>query len=387
MRIVRCEVAAIAAPFPRPLRFAKAPMATNTAVIVHLEEADGAIGFGYAPTFNFGTAALTSFIAEDFAPALLDVELTKTQEALAAMRAVAAIGGRLSGTARLAIGVLEMALLDVEAKLAGLPLYGFWRQPASSIRTYASGGWRHLDREQLVAFVVDALDQGFDTVKLQVGLSPDEDAARLRAVRDAVGSDVGIMLDANQQLPPAEAERWINDLAPFDPVWLEEPVAAEDHGLLLRLKSSASFAIASGESETEEQLLGELLDRLALDVIQPDAYRVGLTALREICARARLQGVVAAPHMAHEVSAHVLSGRGDEGWLEYFDWFNDWWEEPVVPVDGRITPTSTPGHGLKLKRRWLDEYLCATPVTVSGSTRDGRVRTGERLHPEYTRGA
>jgi L-alanine-DL-glutamate epimerase-like enolase superfamily enzyme len=386
VRIVRCQVATVAAPFPRPLRFAAAPMTTNTAVVVHLEEADGAIGFGYAPTFNFGTGALMSFVAEDFAPSLLHVELQTTQEAVATMRRVAAIAGRLSGTARLAIGVLEMALLDVEAKLAGLALHRFWGKPPTSIRAYASGGWRHLDREQLVAFVVDATDQGFDTVKLQVGLSPDEDAARLRAVREVVGPDVGLMLDANQQLPAAEVERWIDVFAPFDPVWLEEPVAAEDHGLLVRLKDAAPFAIAAGESETEEQLLRELLERPALDVIQPDAYRVGLTAMREVCDRAHLQGVTTAPHMAHEVSAHVLSGQSDEGWLEYFDWFNDWWEDPVVPVGGRVTPLSLPGHGLKLKQGWLEEHLSASPVTVSGSTGDGRVHSGDDLHREYTRG-
>ena len=55
MRIVRCDVASVAAPFPQPLRFSEAAMTTNTAVVVHLEEADGAIGFGYAPTFNFGS--------------------------------------------------------------------------------------------------------------------------------------------------------------------------------------------------------------------------------------------------------------------------------------------------------------------------------------------
>ena len=361
-------------------------MTTNTAVVVHLEDADGAIGFGYAPTFNFGTAALRSFLAEDFAPSLVDVELKTTQEAIATMRRVAAIAGRLSGTARLAMGVLEMALLDVEAKLVGLPLHRLWGKPATSMRAYASGGWRHLDREELVAFVVGAIDRGFEAVKLQVGLSPDEDAARLRAVREAVGPEFGLMLDANQQLPPADVERWIDVLAPFDPVWLEEPVAAEDHGLLVRLKDSAPFAIAAGESETEDQLLRELLERLALDVIQPDAYRVGLTATREVCDRARLQGVTAAPHMAHEVSAQVVSGQSD-GWLEYFDWFDDWWEEPVVPVDGRITPSSLPGHGLRLKQGWLEEHMSSSAVTISGPTGDGLVRAEDGLQREYTRGA
>lgn len=339
-------------------------MMTNTAVVVHLEEAGGAIGFGYAPTFNFGTAALRSLVADDFAPWLIDLELRTAQDAVATMRAAASIAGRLAGTARLAMGILEMALLDLEAQLAGLPLHGLWGNATTSSRAYLSGGWRHLDRQQLVAFVVGAIDQGFEAVKLQVGLSPDEDAARLEAVRDAVGPQIGLMLDANQQISPDEVERWLDALAPFDPVWLEEPVAAEDHELLGRIKGFAPFAIASGESETEKQLLCELLDRLVLDVIQPDAYRVGLSALREVCDTAGLRGITTAPHMAHEVSAHVLSGQNDGGWLEYFDWFNDWWEEPVLPVGGMVTPLARPGHGLKLKEGWLDAHLSANVVTT-----------------------
>lgn len=385
MRIVRCDVASVAAPFPQPLRFSEVPMTTNAAVVVHLEEADGAIGFGYAPTFSFGTAAVRSLIADDFASCLLDAELQTAPDAVVAMSDAAAIVGRVAGTARFAMGALEMAMLDIEAQLAGLPLHRLWGNATTSSRAYASGGWRHLDREQLVAFVIGAIDQGFEAVKLQVGLSPEEDAARLEAVRDAAGSQIGLMLDANQQIPREAIERWLDALAPFDPIWLEEPVAAEDHRLLGRVKRIAPFAIASGESETEKQLLCELLDRRVLDVIQPDAYRVGLTAMREVCDAAGRRGITSAPHMAHEVSAHVLSGRGDGGWLEYFDWFNDWWDEPVVPVGGRVMPNARAGHGLRLKEGWLDAHLSASLVTVSSSSGEHRRRDG--LHHATMRGA
>jgi L-alanine-DL-glutamate epimerase-like enolase superfamily enzyme len=356
MRIVRCDAAAVEALFPQPLHFAPEPMTTNTAVVVHLEEAGGATGFGYAPTFHFGTAALRSHVADDFAPVLLGAELHSTPAAVAAMKAVAAIAGRLAGTARVAIGILEMALLDLEAQLAGTPLHRLWGQSCTQIRAYASGGWRHFDVDQLVLFAKQAADRGFDAVKLQVGLSPVEDAVRLREVREAVGPDVQMMLDANQLLPPGAVGQWIETLAPFDPVWLEEPVAAEDHALLARLKDEAPFPIAAGESETESQLLASLVRCRALDVIQPDAYRVGLNAARQVCDDALREGITPAPHMAHEVSAHLLSGVTRDGWLEYFDWFDDWWEEPVVPDGGWVTPPARPGHGLKLRNGWLESH-------------------------------
>ena len=356
MRIVRCDAAAVEAPFPQALRFAPEPMTTNTAVVVHLEEAGGAIGFGYAPTFHFGTAALRSHVADDFAPVLVGAEVHSTPAAVATMKGVAAIAGRLAGTARVAIGILEMALLDLEAQLADMPLHRLWGQPSTPIRAYASGGWRYLELDDLVAFATRAADRGFDAVKLQVGLSPVEDAARLREVRKAVGPDVHLMLDANQLLPPGALAQWIETLAPFGPVWLEEPVAAENHALIAQVKNEAPFPIAAGESETEEQQLVSLVRCRALDVIQPDAYRVGLNSMRQVRDDALREGITPAPHMAHEVSAHLLSGTTQDGWLEYFDWFDDWWEEPIVPSGGWVTPTARPGHGLKLRHGWLETH-------------------------------
>ena len=353
MRIVKADVAKVAAPFPRPLRFAPRPMTTNTAVVVHLEEASGSVGLGYAPTLGFGTEALRSHISDDFVPRILRAELQSVEEAVAMLVEAAGISGRVSGSARQAISVLEMALLDVASQLVNLPLHKLWCQPTGHARAYASGGWRYLSTAELTKFALRSALDGFEAVKMQVGLNPSEDATRLRAVREAVGPELDIMLDANGRIPLDLATEWLSALAPYCPAWLEEPLPASDHVSLAKLCRASTIPIAAGEGETEPSEVWDLLTKKAVDVIQPDIYRVGLGAARETRDRASLAQIAVAPHMAHEVSSHLLSGVAGEGWLEYFDWFEDWWEVPVVPRSGRLTPSTVPGHGLRLRARWL----------------------------------
>ncbi len=355
MRIIRIDIAAVAAPFPEPLRFGATPMTTNTAVVAHVEEAGGAIGFGYVPTFGFGTNALRSHAADDFAPRLLDAEPGDTSEAVASMAQAAAISGRLAGTGMQAVALLEMALLDIESQVAGVPLHQLWGQQAGPIRIYASGGWRYFDIDGLRNFARRRVDAGFAALKMQIGLSPREDAARVRAVREVIGPDVDLMVDANQQLPVDLAREWVAVLEQFAPTWVEEPLPAACHESLAALRSQSALPIAAGESETEANELADLLDQDAVDVIQPDVHRVGLSVARAIRDEAVGKAIVA-PHMAHEVSTHLLSGVPGNGWLEYFDWFEDWWETPVVPSAGRVTPPAGPGHGLRLRTGWLEAH-------------------------------
>ena len=356
MRIVRADVRAVAAPFPSALRFAETPMTTNTAVIALLHEAGGAVGLGYAPTFGFGTAALRAHLADDFVPRLIGVDLDGAADGVRRLLRDAWIAGRPAGLAKAAIAVLELALHDLEGKLAGLPLHRLWGQPSTGVRAYASGGWRHLPIDELVTLARRWVGDGFSAIKIQVGRSPAEDARRLRAVRDAVGPQIEVMVDANQRIPADAAVEWCAALAPFRPSWLEEPIRAECHIELAELRASTTISIAAGESETELVELEDLLRREAVDVIQPDVFRAGLSAVRTISTEAGRRGVVAAPHMAHEVGAQVLSGTGDGVWLEYFDWFDDWWERPVVPRRGIVEPAVEPGHGLQLREGWLEAH-------------------------------
>jgi len=355
VRIVRASVAAVAAPYPRPLFPGAEPLVTNTAVVVHLHERDGCVGFGYAPTFGFGTQAVRSFLADDLVPRLRGVDHETSADAVAALVARTAFAGRLAGAARMAISVAETALLDIEGKLAGLALHQLWGRAAAPTLAYAGGGWRYLTLGGLVEFARAAVERGFGAIKIQIGLSPQEDARRLRAVREAVGPDVAVMVDANERIPPEAAPEWLNALDGLAPAWIEEPTPAGDHALLRSLRRLGARPIAAGGGETE---LGELMDLVtnrAVDVIQPGVYRAGFGALRAVGDAAASAGLVFAPNMAHELSAHVTaaSSSSSPAWLEYFDWFEDWWDEPVLPVRGLLTPPDRPGHGLALRPGWL----------------------------------
>lgn len=360
MRIVRASVSTVAAPFPRPLRHSPKPMTLNTAVIAQLDDASGAVGLGYAPTFGFGTRALHSLVVDDFAPLLIGVEFESVELAVESLLRDAWLGGRPAGLARQAVSMLELALCDIEGQLADLSLHRLWGLPAGDVRAYASGGWRHLPVGELTALARAWADEGFDAMKIQVGLSPAEDAARLRTIRDAVGPDVELMLDANQRMPASDAVAWSTALTPFRPYWLEEPIRAECHDLLADIRSASAIPIAAGESETERTELEDLLRRGAVDVIQPDIHRVGVTATRAIADGladdAAPASAMVAPHIAHEIGAQLLSGRARPGWVEYFDWFDDWWEAPVLPHNGRVTPSALPGHGLRIRQGWLEAH-------------------------------
>src|SRR5918995_2453211 len=160
MRIVRADITSVAAAFPKPLRFAEEPMTTNTAVIATLEEAGGAVGFGYAPTFGFGTAALRVLAADDLAPRLIGVELRDATDGVRHLLRDAWIAGRPAGLVRHAVALLELALYDLDGQLAGLPLHRLWGQSTGAVRAYASGGWRHLSIEGLTTLARQWTDQG-----------------------------------------------------------------------------------------------------------------------------------------------------------------------------------------------------------------------------------
>jgi L-alanine-DL-glutamate epimerase-like enolase superfamily enzyme len=356
MRIVRARIDAVGAPYPRPLFYRDPPATTNTAVVVTLEEAGGALGFGYAPTFGFGTAALRTLIDEDLAPLLAGIDLVAVDDGVRLMADAAGIAGRPAGMARQGIAILEMALWDLAGHLAGMALHALWGQPTGAVRAYASGGWRYLPVEDLAQRARSWARDGFKGVKLQVGLSPAEDLARLRSVRDAVGPEVQIMLDANQRIPADLVLEWGRALAPHHPAWLEEPIPADDHRRMALLRAASAIPIAGGESESEPSGLEDLLERDAVDVIQPDIHRAGLGAARAVRTRASQTSTSVSPHMAHEVSVHVLSGVAGDGWLEYFDWFEDWWESPVLPTAGHVTPATGTGHGLRLRPGWLEAH-------------------------------
>ena len=186
------------------------------------------------------------------------------------------------------------------------------RQPA-----YGSGVNLHYSRDELLAQVRRWVDAGFTAVKVKVGRPPDEDLARLRAVRDLLGPDRRLMVDANQRWDVDRAVRAASDFAEVGVEWLEEPVLADDLAAHRELRTRTAVRIAVGENLHTLHRFREVLDGGLADVVQPNVVRVGgITPFLRIAALAHRYDVEVAPHLLPELSAQLAFAMPGTTWVE-----------------------------------------------------------------------
>jgi len=170
---------------------------------------------------------------------------------------------------------------------------------------------------------------------------------------------VSLMVDANQQWDRAAAKRMGRRLEEFDLVWIEEPLDAYDVSGHAALRAALDTPIASGEMLSAVRDHRELLEKGAVDVLQPDAPRIGgITPYRRVSEWADELGVTVAPHFATQLHVHLAACQPREGWVEWFDWLDPLFVERLKVRDGRVIVPDRPGLGLTLSPRaaeWLVE--------------------------------
>jgi L-alanine-DL-glutamate epimerase-like enolase superfamily enzyme len=253
-----------------------------------------------------------------------------------------------SGVATQAIAALDIALWDLKAKRANLPLAKLLGAYRDSVRTYnTSGGFLHAPIEEVKERATKSLDDGIGGIKLKVG-QPDSriDLDRVRAVRDHLGADVPLMVDANQQWDRSTALRVGRALEEFDLVWIEEPLDAYDAEGHAHLAAVLDTPIATGEMLTSVAEHVRLIDARAADILQPDAPRIGgITPFLRLAALADHHGLQVAPHFAMEIHLHLAAAYPREPWVEHFEWLNPLFNERLETVDGRMLVPDRPGLG------------------------------------------
>jgi L-alanine-DL-glutamate epimerase-like enolase superfamily enzyme len=263
-----------------------------------------------------------------------------------------------------AISGVDIALWDLLGKSLDQPL---WRLLGGRFRdkvpAYASGGWAPVGAigKQLRQYV----ERGHRAVKMRVGLqdrSVDDSAARVREVREALGPEVGLMVDAHGTWSVRDAQRFARKVVDCDLAWLEEPVSADNIGGQAEVRAATDIPIASGESEQTRFAFRDLIAARAVDVLQPDlAIAGGLTETLRICALAAAHGLTVAPHLwgsailfASGLHLAVATPcvtlleltRGDNPLL------NDLVQEPFDLRDGFVHASDRPGLGVTLNREF-----------------------------------
>ncbi|WP_017611221.1 L-talarate/galactarate dehydratase [Nocardiopsis xinjiangensis] len=268
-----------------------------------------------------------------------------------------------SGLATQALAAFDVALYDLKAKRAGLPLAKLLGAHRDSVRTYnTSGGFLNASLEEVKEQAARSLDEGIGGIKIKVGL-PDnaEDLRRVRGVREHIGEDVPLMVDANQQWDRTTALRMGQRLEGFDLTWIEEPLDAYDVEGHARLARTLTTPVATGEMLASVAEHERLIDGAACDIIQPDAPRVGgITQFLRLMTLADQRGLDLAPHFAMEIHLHLAACYPREPWVEHFDWLDPLFNERLETKDGRMLVPDRPGLGITLSeqaRAWTTESV------------------------------
>lgn len=229
-----------------------------------------------------------------------------------------------AGSVMRAISAIDIALWDRNSRAAGLPLneyLGSFR--AEEVPAYASGGYYAEGKtpEMLAEEMAGYVEMGFTAIKMKVGrLDLDSEEERIAKVREAIGPDVLLMLDANNIWSDlAPALRFMKRIEPYDPYWIEEPFSPDDIDNHARLAERTPIPVATGEIEAGRWRHKELLEKKATAILQTDAAVCGgITEWRRIAAIADGYGATMSPHWFHDLHAHLVASTSNARFVEYF---------------------------------------------------------------------
>ncbi|HSB62049.1 MAG TPA: mandelate racemase/muconate lactonizing enzyme family protein [Vicinamibacteria bacterium] len=262
-----------------------------------------------------------------------------------------------AGLQRWALGSLNVAMWDAWARTLGQPVWKLLGVHRRRVPVYGSGGWLSYSIGDLIEEAAAHVKRGFRAVKIKVG-SPDleRDVDRLARVREAVGPEVGLMMDANQGMTVATATRLAEAVRHLRIDWLEEPLPHTDFDGYARLRRQAGLPLAMGEREYDTMGLRELVRRKAIDLWQPDILRLGgVEAWRASAALAQAHHLPVLPHFYKEYDVPLLMTIPNAHATEWFDWVDGLITSPLHVKDGYAHPGEGPGWGFRFKDERLTE--------------------------------
>lgn len=365
------RLSSVVLPLPTAISDAKVltgrqkPMTEVVLLFAEITSAQGLEGVGFSYSKRAGGPAQYAH-AKEVAGLLVGEDPADIPRLYERLLWAGASVGR-SGLATQALAALDIALWDLKAKRADLPLAKLIGAHRDSVRTYnTSGGFLSAPLEEVRENAARSLEAGIGGIKIKVG-HPDAavDRARVEAVRETIGEDTPLMVDANQQWDRPAALRMGRWLEQFDLVWIEEPLDAYDVEGHRQLADALDTPIATGEMLASVAEHVRLIDARACDIIQPDAPRVGgITQFLKLATLADHAGLQLAPHFAMEIHLHLAAAYPREPWVEHFDWLDPLFEERLETREGRMLVPDRPGLGITLSERC--RALTADSVVLGG---------------------
>ncbi len=336
-------------PLAEPLADAKHGTHTHFELItVTIRTDDGLEGTGYTYTGGVGGAAILALLRADLEPLLEGADARGIRELHAEMYWRTHYVGR-GGVAGFAISAIDIALWDIAGKRSGDPLWRMAGGHGRETRAYAGGIDLNFTTERLLRNIDGYLGQGFEAVKIKVGRPDlDEDVARVAAVRERIGPDRTLMVDANYGLSVDAAIGMANAFAPYDIAWFEEPIDPEDFAGYARIAATTGMPLAQGENLHSLDEFRRALESAGLSFIQPDASNCGgVTGRLDVAALAAEAGVPICSHGMQELHVGLMAGQPHAGWLEVHSFpIVDYTTRPLPIRNARAVASDAPGTGV-----------------------------------------
>ncbi len=274
------------------------------------------------------------------------------------------------GICSMAIAAVDIALWDTKARCAEQPLFRLLGAVRDAVPVYGSGGFTAYSRQRLVEQLSGWVEQGIPRVKMKIGTdrgaSWRADIERVRAVREAIGSDTELYVDANGAYDRTQARRlgelFARELAV---TWFEEPVSSDDLQGLAQLREALPLDVTAGEYGYDLVYFEQMLGAGAVDVVQADVGRcAGITEWLRVAAACAAQQTPFSAHCSQSLHAHVACVPPN---LRHIEYFHDharidqiMFDGVLAPIHGSLRPAEDrPGLGLTLRRTDAERYRVA----------------------------
>jgi L-alanine-DL-glutamate epimerase-like enolase superfamily enzyme len=327
---------------------------------IHTDE--GTMGVGVGSTGDIARATI-----EHLKPELLGEDPIDVERLWHKMWIPKLVGRR--GMTTRAISGIDIALWDLRAKVAGMPLYKMLGGYRNRMPTYVAGGYYEEGKglKELQQEMLDSVELGAKAVKMKIGAVPiREDVERVRAVREAIGPDVSLLVDANCAYRSYEAIQIARRMEEYDIFWFEEPVAPDDYEGHKRLAESTIIPIATGENEYTRYGFRDLIATGAVPILNADAKVLGgVTEFMKVAALAQAHDLRVAPHGSQDIHIHLVTAIANGLILEYYRDSTDPMHGKIYHTtlrlndDGTVSPPDVPGIGIDPNYEFLEQYRVA----------------------------
>lgn len=351
---------------------ARGTVEQRTSTLIRVESTSGMVGWGEAFGPPQTIATLISELLSDIIVGMDPFEV----ESLCEKNYAGLYHFGSSGLIQSAISGVDIALWDLLGRELGQPiaqlLGGFER---TEVTPYASTMYITNWGQDPIEPVEAAAKEGFTAAKIKIGRGLDDDIERVKIARKALGDDATLMVDFNGNYRPEQAITVAREIAPFDVYWLEEPVPPENLSGYREVSAAVDIPVAAGEAAYARFDFADLIQERTIDIAQPDVCKCGgLSEARFIGKLATMENVQVSPHVwtgavgiaaslqyAATIPSYPHSTNIPESFYFEFDRAEnglrtDLLDEPFDPTDGTLDIPDSPGLGVEIDERALNEY-------------------------------